>query len=97
MRISDWSSDVCSSDLERRAAAVPRLHDLAEGFVALQQTVQRLQRIQTVQRQRAAPMRLHEAPEPFPQASGPVRDLVEFAGQRLGAEDRKSTRLNCSH
>src|SRR3546814_12367974 len=35
MRISDWSSDVCSSDLERhlvdhRAAAVPRRHRLED-------------------------------------------------------------------
>src|SRR3546814_4250701 len=28
MRISDWSSDVCSSDLRRTAAITPRLHCL---------------------------------------------------------------------
>src|SRR3546814_9201241 len=33
MRISDWSSDVCSSDLHRRAAA--QVHDLAQVVEAM--------------------------------------------------------------
>src|SRR3546814_9597048 len=33
MRISDWSSDVCSSDLQR-ARVVVRMHGLVEGLVA---------------------------------------------------------------
>src|SRR3546814_11792659 len=31
MRISDWSSDVCSSDLEDRVAAAQRLGDVADA------------------------------------------------------------------
>src|SRR3546814_3221744 len=31
MRISDWSSDVCSSDLEKRATAFQRMHNVIAG------------------------------------------------------------------
>src|SRR3546814_12775872 len=53
MRMSDWSSDVCSSDLERREAGGLALHELlfGEGVVAagdqrLQQRVLRVVRLQ---------------------------------------------------
>src|SRR3546814_3606669 len=42
MRISDWSSDVCSSDLPSRLkAALGRRHDIAEPFVTAGRDAQR--------------------------------------------------------
>src|SRR3546814_19076028 len=45
MRISDWSSDVCSSDLDRLVLAVPPLLGRAAGRVALDDEELGLRRI----------------------------------------------------
>src|SRR3546814_6005783 len=90
MRISDWSSDVCSSDLRRAAAAKLRLR-----------TITFSQRCQVFLEPRALPRRaFDQLHQPFALAS----ELVPFAPElhflqlsQRPQPDRKSTRLNSSH
>src|SRR3546814_4798021 len=99
MRISDWSSDVCSSDLHREGslAAAARLQQLAEPG----DDAQRVERaLAGVRRQRMAALpvlrRLHQGADDF--AAAVVADLDQpraFLAVVVG--DRKSTRLNSSH
>jgi hypothetical protein len=53
----------------------------AKRLIAVLQKVERVQLGRSVLRQRATLMPEHEAPEPFPQAAGLIRDRVELAGQ----------------
>src|SRR3546814_3389338 len=107
MRISDWSSDVCSSDLVggRRVG-----RDLAVDLGAA-----RLGVLQFLQHQDTTAAGNDEAVTvAVVGAAGPGRLVVVSAGQRAhgveqhregpvqllaatGEEDRKSTRLNSSH
>src|SRR3546814_7288089 len=112
MRISDWSSDVCSSDLE-----------LAFGQVAIDQParvdahgVARSVRVSVViaAEQEGCPADQRDSADACEQGLLPLRDLVvevapanltsAFRGgagfscfRGLGNRDRKSTRLNSSH
>src|SRR3546814_1231821 len=101
MRISDWSSDVCSSDLERVAAAgtgslaALRLEQIA-GFRALVDgSADHLSGLTapdpaTVRIELTSPMSI------LPQLlASPVFGIVDVA--TMEAVDRKSTRLNSSH
>src|SRR3546814_1897897 len=100
MRISDWSSDVCSSDLARLTAAAGALMDgLDEGTVPFRPTYNGED----------------EEPEVFPGlfpnllangASGiavgmatsiPPHNVAELIDAAMILIDRKSTRLNSSH
>src|SRR3546814_6229063 len=83
MRISDWSSDVCSSDLDRHAGQVrgsghaPDRHRRADDALLLaERTVFEL-----------CEMRVHAVP--MLAVDNARRDGVDI--------DRKSTRLNSSH
>src|SRR3546814_10882148 len=84
MRISDWSSDVCSSDLRQHQRAVRR-----------QQT--RLARLQVGVRHyegiegEVAVIGILEGPVPL------ATDRLDGHVGVRGAVDRKSTRLNSSH
>src|SRR3546814_6519707 len=108
MRISDWSSDVCSSDLQRSQyfldsgdihgvvqlpeKAAPRLYFDAQDFLAIFQETELLQPFIRLQRT-FTPLRV------MGKCFGPVginADMVED-GQGLRGLDRKSTRLNSSH
>src|SRR3546814_4373773 len=109
MRISDWSSDVCSSDLRfGRAFGAYFIRRLAEGErFALGDQVRHQQAMLITSRLIAAALnrqgveRLAEADEVArhdPRAL--VQQLVErmlAVGARLAPVDRKSTRLNSSH
>src|SRR3546814_2235386 len=106
MRISDWSSDVCSSDLDRFGAADGR--DLS-GLKDAQQPGLRLHRhvADLVQEQRAA-LRLLELAGGAGMGAGEGPFFVteqfrfdQFAGDgghvdRHEGLDRKSTRMNSS-
>src|SRR3546814_4665956 len=92
MRISDWSSDVCSSDLQRGIAIDPTI-EAKLYIVASQQRIEQRE-IKCMRRQRSI--------------AGPVALCAELAlalrqAQRREGnavaqiEDRKSTRLNYSH
>src|SRR3546814_1492659 len=78
MRISDWSSDVCSSDLGFRSAARPQRQDrtaLDAQAASLQQDIQCRARLQT------APHALR----PFPrhQRAGEDEFLVRLASEAV--------------
>src|SRR3546814_5093468 len=95
MRISDWSSDVCSSDLERSAVVGPsrrrRLLFSEQCAVAAHQ-----HRVRLVEqtRNRAAHAREHRGSEFLSHSFEILLRLRDHAVER---RDRKSTRLNSSH
>src|SRR3546814_4350797 len=101
MRISDWSSDVCSSDLQAHPVAVPEavLHDPFEGPPVRMHLDRRANGAAVVAAdvgRPAADMRPDHAilvPQCREQLGGGVGIPVEVAA----VEDRKSTRLNSSH
>src|SRR3546814_8174774 len=92
MRISDWSSDVCSSDLQLRgvppAAGGPghRALHLALEALALQQHASLQERLLPLPRQ-----------DPLPQLRAAGHLPRQPAAARGADPDRKSTRLNSSH
>src|SRR3546814_2184883 len=99
MRISDWSSDVCSSDLKRRqdAEALARLPD-GSLLVAFERE-HRLRRFPADLGGRAE---VFDAPPGLAEAdiNAGIEAMVTLADGRLLAfseGDRKSTRLNSSH
>src|SRR3546814_1131832 len=105
MRISDWSSDVCSSDLLEQAAEALAagdslglaavegvdLHDRAQDAAAHQDREQHVR----------AQVGVVAADEFAQGAEHVLMDKVadDLAGLRRGgrSQDRKSTRLNSSH
>src|SRR3546814_8243465 len=88
MRISDWSSDVCSSDLLPASYALVRLHNqLGHMTIAGRNAVAMIDFDQIA---------ITSGP------SGPADDAVRSGIDRSAdwsgnIEDRKSTRLNSSH
>src|SRR3546814_1980568 len=105
MRISDWSSDVCSSDLLMLAAAV--VNDADELFVRQQRAAQqhRLGDVELIvgQRDQQGARRRRIARQAVGQALADrnfelVDQLVENVEDQVALLiDRKSTRLNSSH
>src|SRR3546814_2671281 len=97
MRISDWSSDVCSSDLPD--ALTPDLGEAGEGQVAAVEARWHLPVHQLVVARGQAIASGRIAPDPV------TPRLLDLAGLGLGVlgrdqvhdGDRKSTRLNSSH
>src|SRR3546814_7464739 len=108
MRISDWSSDVCSSDLQLRQAEDPRAGSKAGGAGQSLGEVLELRPDDLPPRAGEQPARLpalrlshaHRRPAP-PRAAvrrRPVQGDRTAGGAARSAEvDRKSTRLNSSH
>src|SRR3546814_6896792 len=103
MRISDWSSDVCSSDLFARSneeslksvfdeAVVSRLADLKtaseEAVAAAQGAAERLARQMLTIADTTASVEARIAE---------VNTQVEEQNKEEFSRDRKSTRLNSSH
>src|SRR3546814_8900911 len=97
MLISDWSSDVCSSDLLARQQGRDIVEFFLQGGGARQQAIDRW---------RGAPAdggRLYLKVGVM--VRQPPRELVEVTSQPeahrkargIGRQDRKSTRLNSSH
>src|SRR3546814_2466749 len=101
MRISDWSSDVCSSDLvapQREAHLLRRGVSGGEagaehGVGAEVGLVGRAVEVDQVQVDAA----LVEPLEAVEGVADRAVDVVDGALHALAAEDRKSTRLNSSH
>src|SRR3546814_10910462 len=104
MRISDWSSDVCSSDLVDRAAggiaAIERPLRAAQNLDALgvesgKQRSDGAADIDAVEVERDAGIAACGAVLVTDPAQGHIGDRTEIA--ELDRRDRKSTRLNSSH
>src|SRR3546814_1216953 len=108
MRISDWSSDVCSSDLalaERIDMLEARLHALGEiSDDARSRTLSATKSLssQLTELQEATRSAAQEVTGMADVASGRIEATTQSARKameesRLDIEDRKSTRLNSSH
>src|SRR3546814_5514329 len=108
MRISDWSSDVCSSDLSARVHSdeMPvRLssRDLFPGpnavathrFVDRQLSALAAGEDASLVRPRHALMAM--GPGAKPRGDSGVREALREPDRDAGQEDRKRTRLNSSH
>src|SRR3546814_948136 len=83
MRISDWSSDVCSSDLAEKRAALSELIDAAEA-----------RRRAAADTLAQGETRLGEADKALKAAEARLTNARENRIRAEGAVDRKSTRLN---
>src|SRR3546814_6388149 len=104
MRISDWSSDVCSSDLaEARALvlAVQRAVDLPELAQGRRNVLARHADAVVAHLEDVAVLGAAVDAEADPAAGGGELDGVDKQVQQrllqLALVDRKSTRLNSSH
>src|SRR3546814_5239800 len=99
MRISDWSSDVCSSDLVERLAIrlialrAPMADDLREVVAALKiaTVVERIGDYAKNIAKRVPAIEDHGRIEPL----SLLPAMARMAGEMV--QDRKSTRLNSSH
>src|SRR3546814_3311310 len=90
MRISDWSSDVCSSDLRQALAdIVVRVAEHLQCDALTEEGAERLPR-------RAAQPDLDVAVGEALHAEA-LRHFGRQAGAHRAVRDRKSTRLNSSH
>src|SRR3546814_8344550 len=97
MRISDWSSDVCSSDLDHAGGAEDGAHHAAAEVVADQQRVERHGAAVGGAEDGGDQIEIAEVAREDVGA-GAERLCGQADDQRgLDAEDRKSTRLNSSH
>src|SRR3546814_6275054 len=102
MRISDWSSDVCSSDL----GFIDLIETLGDQIdpdpVARHEGKARLEEIQTAERRKFVEHH-QELMLAFPHPVGiqllgqATADLVEHQTHKRLGPDRKSTRLNSRH
>src|SRR3546814_4966155 len=107
MRMSDWSSDVCSSDLRRRLRMPERypggLEILAPGHPAAQRDPHRhvqlvLQASQWfVVRQTTAPVADTQFAVLLQFVAARIHHHARIAPRAIQRLDRKSTRLNSSH
>src|SRR3546814_8583860 len=98
MRISDWSSDVCSSDLDEIPCI--RTADMVPGELLVEQAYHVSER---TYRERSSRMALEPGDVIYSREgerlgiASPVGDVTVCMGQRVMALDRKSKRLNSSH
>src|SRR3546814_9118716 len=107
MRISDWSSDVCSSDLVKRrqpeAQNVGRaeIGDDVEFLERLHDLIALRMRIGDLAAARRMVLRAHQLEAiSLAQRLHPLDEQIaerERLAAHLGHVDRKSTRLNSSH
>src|SRR3546814_3784537 len=94
MRISDWSSDVCSSDLETEPAALCR----APGVVALEERIEHLlaQRRSNT-RAVVGDVDLYRAVVSGTQGAPHLGAVLDGIIDNVADRARKRTRLNSSH
>src|SRR3546814_7045499 len=98
MRISDWSSDVCSSDLPRKRRSMSPQAQINAAMCALMREVRLLlSPAQSTAREHIAESRQERAKAALRQWRKAGR-MPPFSGRRQPRKaDRKSKRLNSSH
>src|SRR3546814_9855059 len=95
MRISDWSSDVCSSDLLRELDVLQRLaRKLVEAVLLLPVAQPIIVAVPPVEAHRQLP---HRRIPPRPNVRQNTLHNPPNRTVRVRLQDRKSTRLNSSH
>src|SRR3546814_2985426 len=108
MRISDWSSDVCSSDLDRVEYRMPVLFDRTENRMHLRDARLRIlldQGEDNIVLAFEQPIDLADADRRLGSKFGGRRGVKPLGVEQLACrlddslswQDRKSTRLNSSH
>src|SRR3546814_2863399 len=102
MRISDWSSDVCSSDLEGGRVAIADLNIDAAEKAAAEIREKSDAQVMAVAMDVTSEEQVNEGVDKVVSAWGTVDVLVSNAGIQIvnpveQFADRKSTRLNSSH
>src|SRR3546814_6695330 len=104
MRISDWSSDVCSSDLRGRYDLPADYPMVAQGYSAARREVALKLCLGGKRKSSPAPVAedapappVAEAPEPVVADAAPAKPAPARRTRAKTVEDRKSTRLNSSH
>src|SRR3546814_9060189 len=111
MRISDWSSDVCSSDLVERRKMLRLLGAelvLTEGAKGMNGAVAKAEEILAKNPGAVMPQQFNNAANPevhfrttaeeiWRDSAGRVDAVISGVGTGGTLTDRKSTRLNSSH
>src|SRR3546814_8836249 len=104
MRISDWSSDVCSSDLEHTGGAAEGNLCITHSWPGQARTIYGDHKrfaetyFSTYKGKYFTGDGCRRDAEGYWRITGRVDDVINVSGHRMGtAEDRKSTRLNSSH
>src|SRR3546814_1474570 len=100
MRISDWSSDVCSSDLDPRMLASKAEVFFELGLQKLELARQRdeLRRTAITLAGALSKLKAHDDNSPLAIVEfGPDLQLLSWSKGAERMLDRKSTRLNSSH
>src|SRR3546814_5724073 len=106
MRISDWSSDVCSSDLKgggaAKVSARGELHRLGRGGPADRFAAAHFANEAALAGRLELAAQLHRVGAALQAVGGQAIEGVAVhrrgvARRRKGGKDRKSTRLNSSH
>src|SRR3546814_4247363 len=98
MRISDWSSDVCSSDLEILEKETLRQRSLAEEVIAHLVLIRKqIAALEQTSKEAAAATERFESVERFVGRLEQALATLDRVGDSSGLGDRKSTRLNSSH
>src|SRR3546814_3222660 len=97
MRISDWSSDVCSSDLVWRERTTPGAYESNGQIFSHRMASRRIRDVQNSCHRNVPAIRKRM---PFNYAYLNPEELIDLdlkAGDMIEITDRKSTRLNSSH
>src|SRR3546814_5068120 len=99
MRISDWSSDVCSSDLLRPARGrwPRRVPHRRRDRGSISMSTSKLSIAGHVIGLDSAPYVVAEAGSNFNQSLDTAKRMIEVAAESGAQADRKGTRLNSSH
>src|SRR3546814_4976277 len=95
MRISDWSSDVCSSDLIERRQALGQHAVQGEAGIGRRLLHEGAAGVHHVGDVDSLLVQLHAPRLDLREVEDVADDRQQMAG--AAAEDRKSTRLNSSH
>src|SRR3546814_7155336 len=96
MRISDWSSDVCSSDLDALKNQIAMLNDETEVYNAAAYYVG-VNKCTEDSKEAQKILDVLEAQKPFVATYNSDGTIDRLAAGEVLAQDRKSTRLNSSH
>src|SRR3546814_9631028 len=97
MRISDWSSDVCSSDLVARRLTQPRFAFAARARFCDAESARDIGIAAAIDADEGGGDALRQKGEDEPRGGIGGGERLAHMGMGIDEADRKSTRLNSSH